>query len=206
MVDIQKLPARLTQLGGKMKRIITEMPMIMPNQLGRSLRILLNDLSEKSFEVTIQEFDENGKLIDEPGSLIAVMLKNNQKGCPDGTYEIIHSDAVTGYGPLIYDIAIEWSSIVGEGIMSDRQSVSSDAQNVWMKYFNDRSDVIKIPLPATCEDPVAGTFRYGSPVPSTWSIHRYKKESIPVISQLNALGKIKIKVDFKDFDLNNLRR
>ena len=189
-----------------MKRILLEMPMIMPNELGGNLRILLNDLSEKSFEVTIQEFNENGRLIDEPGSLIAVKLKDNEKGCPDGTYEIIHSDAVSGYGPLMYDIAIEWSSVVGEGIMSDRQSVSSDAQNVWMKYFNDRSDVIKIPLPATCEDPVAGTFRYGSPVPSTWSIHRYKKESMPVISQLNSLGKIKIKVDFKDFDLNNLRR
>ena len=180
--------------------------MVMPNQLDGSLRILLDDITNKSFEITIQEFDEKGRLIDEPGSLIAVKLKDNEKGCPDGTYEIIHSDAVSGYGPLMYDIAIEWSSVVGEGIMSDRQSVSSDAQNVWMKYFNDRPDVIKIPLPETCEDPVAGTFRYGSPVQSTWSINRYKKESMPVISQLASLDKIKVKVDFKEFDLNKVRR
>ena len=189
-----------------MKSILTEMPMVMPNELGGSLRILLDDITNKSFEITIQEFDENGRLIDEPGSLIAEKITGNLKGCPDGTYEVIHSDAVSGYGPLMYDIAIEWSSITGEGLMSDRQSVSSDAQNVWMKYFNDRPDVIKIPLPETCEDPMSGTFKYGSPVQSTWSINRYKKENLSTISQLAALNKIKVKVDFKEFDLNKMRR
>ena len=43
----------------------------MPNELGGNLRILLDDITNKSFEITIQEFDENGRLIDEPGSLIA---------------------------------------------------------------------------------------------------------------------------------------
>lgn len=189
-----------------MKRIIAEMPMKMPSDLGSNLRILIDDIKNKSFEITLQELDSNGKLIDEPGSLIAEIVKNPKRGCPIGVYEVIHTDAVSGYGPLIYDVAIEWSSIVGEGLMSDRQSVSSDAQNVWIKYYNDRDDVIKFPLPPTCPDPVAGTFRYGKKVEPTWSINRYKKESIPVISQLSSLNKIKIKVDFKDFDLNNLRR
>lgn len=193
-----------------MKRIIVEMPMKMPADLGPALIVKLEHMTGKGFEVILEEYNENGKLIDEPGTLFAKMITDPNNGCPVGVYEVFHSDSVSGYGPLLYDVAIEWATVTGKGLMSDRKSVSSDAANVWKKYYiraqDDHLDLEKIQLPETCEDPMSGTFKYGSPVQSTWSINRYKKENLSTISQLAALNKIKVKVDFKEFDLNKMRK
>jgi len=49
-----------------------------------------------------------------------------------------------GFGPLLYDIAME---IAGEeGIMGDRMLVSDDAERVWRFYLNSRPDVKAIQL------------------------------------------------------------
>ena len=46
-----------------------------------------------------------------------------------------------GWGPLLYDVAME---IAGEnGLMADRESLSTDAFNVWQYYMNSRGDVQK---------------------------------------------------------------
>ena len=47
-----------------------------------------------------------------------------------------------GMGPLAYDLAIEASG----GLISDRDNVSNDAQNVWNYYMNNRSDVEAVQL------------------------------------------------------------
>jgi len=47
-----------------------------------------------------------------------------------------------GLGPLAYDLAIEASG----GLISDRLSVSDEAQNVWNYYMNNRSDVEAVQL------------------------------------------------------------
>ena len=47
-----------------------------------------------------------------------------------------------GMGPLAYDLAIEASG----GLMSDRGSVSAEAQAVWNYYMNKRSDVEAVQL------------------------------------------------------------
>jgi hypothetical protein len=46
-----------------------------------------------------------------------------------------------GWGPLLYDLAIEWATINGGGLMSDRLSVSDDALRVWLAYDSMRPDV-----------------------------------------------------------------
>lgn len=46
-----------------------------------------------------------------------------------------------GWGPLLYDVAIEWATKNGGGLISDRGSVSDDAQGVWNYYMNSRGDV-----------------------------------------------------------------
>ena len=51
------------------------------------------------------------------------------------------SGATHGWGPLIYDVAIEYASLDGSGLMSDRGSVSPYARRVWEYYMNNRSDV-----------------------------------------------------------------
>jgi hypothetical protein len=49
--------------------------------------------------------------------------------------------AESGYGPMLYDIAL--SIVAPEYLMSDRNSVSKAAQNVWAYYFKNRADVDK---------------------------------------------------------------
>jgi hypothetical protein len=52
----------------------------------------------------------------------------------------VESEAGAGWGPLLYDIAIEYASINGGGLMSDRGTVSAAAISVWDKY-DARGDV-----------------------------------------------------------------
>jgi hypothetical protein len=52
----------------------------------------------------------------------------------------------SGYGPITYEIAIEYLSIQGLGLTSDRESVSSDAYGLWEYYYNNRPDVQKVPI------------------------------------------------------------
>jgi len=53
----------------------------------------------------------------------------------DGAWVITgHSDAADGYGPLLYDIAIEYASVNGTGLVSDRGRVSDEALVVWDYY------------------------------------------------------------------------
>ena len=51
------------------------------------------------------------------------------------------SGATHGWGPLVYDVAIEYASLDGSGLVSDRGSVSPYARRVWEYYMNNRPDV-----------------------------------------------------------------
>lgn len=46
-----------------------------------------------------------------------------------------------GWGPLLYDIAMEVATMRSNGLTPDRLVVSSDAYGVWDHYLNKRSDV-----------------------------------------------------------------
>lgn len=62
-------------------------------------------------------------------------------------WEVEEVEADQGYGPLLYDIAMEMVFILDDaGIMPSRVSVSNDARRVWKKYNESRSDVQKIEL------------------------------------------------------------
>jgi len=51
-----------------------------------------------------------------------------------------------GWGPLLYDIAIEVATLNAGGLTPDRTIVSTDAYGVWEKYENERPDVEVIQL------------------------------------------------------------
>lgn len=59
----------------------------------------------------------------------------------EGVWEVADSVAWPGYGPLLYDIAIEIASKYGKGLTSDRNTVSSNAQKIWDYYLNNRRDI-----------------------------------------------------------------
>ncbi len=48
-----------------------------------------------------------------------------------------------GWGPLLYDIAMEVATVLGGGLTSSRKMVSSNAKPVWDYYQDKRSDVSK---------------------------------------------------------------
>jgi hypothetical protein len=52
-----------------------------------------------------------------------------------------NSSAPGGWGPLLYDIALEYAG--KKGVLPDRGQVSADALRVWTYYLRNRSDVEK---------------------------------------------------------------
>jgi hypothetical protein len=75
------------------------------------------------------------------GHIIA--FKSNAAGC-EGSWEVMYSNAQPpGWGPLLYDVAMEVATLEGSGLMSDRSSVSRDARRVWDYYNDNRPDVTK---------------------------------------------------------------
>ena len=60
----------------------------------------------------------------------------------DGAWKISGSEAQRGWGPLLYDIAMEWATMEGNGLIADRDSVSPSAHKVWDHYLNNRGDVM----------------------------------------------------------------
>jgi hypothetical protein len=56
------------------------------------------------------------------------------------------SSAAHGWGPMLYDVAMELATIQGGGLMSDRESVSFAARDVWQYYMANRGDVTGIQL------------------------------------------------------------
>ena len=67
--------------------------------------------------------------------------------CGGNVYKIGMAATPQGWGPLLYDIAIEYiESIGGAGLISDRRSVSDDAVPIWDVYYEARPDIIAVQL------------------------------------------------------------
>ena len=75
-----------------------------------------------------------------PEGIIQMELDPSYNGpCLHG-YVVSWAKASPGWGPLLYEVAMEWASKNATGLTSDRYSVSDDAQGVWRKYAQ-RPDV-----------------------------------------------------------------
>lgn len=56
-------------------------------------------------------------------------------------WRVVNTIVSSGWGPLLYDVAIEYATAHGGGLTPDRGSVSAEAEAVWEYYLNKRSDV-----------------------------------------------------------------
>jgi len=74
-------------------------------------------------------------------AIVGIVTAEPNDYCGDNTYEVRYSAALSGYGPLLYDLVL--SHIYPGFLVSDRGSVSPQAQKVWNFYFNNRPDVNK---------------------------------------------------------------
>lgn len=93
------------------------------------------------YKIEIRTFDKP-----EP---IGSLIMRPKEDC-DGAFVISGSSAKKGWGPLLYDIAMEWATKHGNGLAPDRLRVSPDALKVWEFYDNKRQDVVSFPLSDDC--------------------------------------------------------
>lgn len=101
-----------------------------------------------------------------------------------GPYMQVRSTgAPSGYGPLLYDLALEMVNFLEDrGLMADRDQVSSSAQKVWEFYATKRSDVTRELLPDEF------VRRYG---PDSFLSYAYRKTSgTPFLHQLERQGQL----------------
>jgi len=76
-----------------------------------------------------------------PSGYIEIMLPDQAVGPCDGSYMVVGSRATDKWGPLLYDVAMEWATLNGNGLIADRDMISQEARTVWDYYLNSRSDV-----------------------------------------------------------------
>lgn len=130
---------------GTLRRIIRE-------ELLREVRITPDNLPD-DISLTLKITNAGNMIIvravrdgADLGWVEALKTKNERSPCR-GAYEVASSNAYRkGLGPLLYDIAMEAATDLGGGLMSDRFTVSDDAQRVWRKYQEDRPDVTYLKL------------------------------------------------------------
>ncbi len=127
------------------------------NLLREYIRSLLTESVDPKIMEIIDRLEENGwkiKLTNDRAILIdpvAVKVHGSIRWDTHDEYEaegygwchnanlVGSSNAVSGFGPILYDVAIEVSG--DSGLMSDRYSVSPDATGIWDYYMRNRSDV-----------------------------------------------------------------
>jgi hypothetical protein len=70
------------------------------------------------------------------------LLGGVEEGPCDGAWVVLWSEADKYWGPLLYDVAIEWATENGgQGLTPDRTRVSKKALAVWDFYLKNRSGV-----------------------------------------------------------------
>ena len=75
------------------------------------------------------------------GSIKVGEIERGRRGNCDGALKVSFVEASDGWGPLLYDCAIEWATMKAGGLIPDRVAVSDEARDVWDYYMNNRPDV-----------------------------------------------------------------
>lgn len=134
-----------------------------------------------------------------PKETLGIIVINEPMGqfkC-GGAYEVQWSEAKKGWGPLLYDIAMEVAALDGKKLTSDRDEVSPDARRVWDYYDKKRSDVQKMQLDdeigtLTPTDKSDDCAQYASKKQTDWTLsslsRAYTKSGTPNINKCRELG------------------
>ena len=123
------------------KQVINE-AMKGPDQLPANYVVIIND-GGTFVEVSYKALYSNPSSERVYGELVAEEMSTAT--CVDKTYEVMSSEAAKGWGPMLYDVMMEYlTNRKKASLTSDRGMVSTAAKNVWDFYLNNRSDVEKI--------------------------------------------------------------
>ena len=96
-------------------------------------------------------FPKDSRVSDVHGE-VTIMRPDKGTGPCGEALNVVYSEAASGWGPMLYDVAMEVASEVGGGLTPDRSSVSDSAQNVWNYYLSSRGDVQSHQLDLTDSD------------------------------------------------------
>lgn len=124
---------------GKLRELIRE---AMITNLSDGMKVIIEN---EGRSITINLVETGKPKAHGPG-----FITLQKKQVHDGTiWEVVNSGARRGYGPLLYDLAMEYvAGRLGDlGITPDTTTVSSEAQGVWRFYLEKRSDVEHESLP-----------------------------------------------------------
>ena len=124
------------------RRILLQEGMNMPEQLPSGTVIVIRD--ENGFvDVYYGKKDNPQERSKNPAGHIEALLYSRtiHKGECSNALMISHSYIDTGWGPLLYDVAMEYATENYGGLISDRSFVSDDAFDVWDFYAHGRDDV-----------------------------------------------------------------
>jgi len=115
----------------------------------------IQDLGDKGYRIFVEQYidqfiisyDLQSPSDDEDSEIslgsITISRLSKMYGGRDGPglgcWVVAGVDAYSGWGPLLYDVAIELAGT--EGLAPDRASVSADAKLVWDYYLERRPDI-----------------------------------------------------------------
>ena len=78
--------------------------------------------------------------------ILEILPPDEPLGPCGGAWMIGSTQATKGWGPMLYDVAMEYATMNGGGLISDRGSVSPYARRVWEYYMANRGDVTGIQM------------------------------------------------------------
>ena len=81
-----------------------------------------------------------------PYGFIDVSSPEDKGDCKGALVVKYTAPTTDGWGPLLYDLAMEFATQKGGGLAADRDEVSSSARGVWSKYDTARPDVKPVQL------------------------------------------------------------
>jgi len=194
------------------RKIILQEGMVTVNQLPDDVIIRIKEFRGKSARIQYAWFDDKQQKLfptgifsrqdpvkeEHPNCWGTIVIERDINGIP--VWEVTSSKSGEGYGPLLYDIAMEYATQNGLGLMSDRGVVSDGedgAVHVWNYYLenrvgndvtahqmDDQANTLTDTFDDNVNQHVAKQFAPGGKWPEHATSKRYTKTS----TTLNALG------------------
>ena len=131
--------------------------------------------------------------------LVVIRYPDRSLGPCGGAMIVAWSSVQKGWGPLLYDIAIEYATQNANGLIADRDAVSPDALKIWDYYLNSRSDVKAIQLDNNVgeltpddksDDCNQDIVDIKSKIGGNWTEHPLSKRYTKAPTTINALRKV----------------
>lgn len=118
-----------------------------PADLPPGFGVAIIDYGSEEVDVLYYDPTENQSTETPTGYIQANLASASGDGDCRGSWVILGAEADSGWGPMLYDVLMEYiSSVKDSSLAPDRAMVSQDAYGVWNYYANNRPDVKRHPL------------------------------------------------------------